>query len=295
MIDLSLLPPPDVVEPLDFETLLATRKAALLSIAPELADTLALESEPAVKLLEESAYQELLVRARINAACKAVMLASAVGADLDQIGANYGVGRLLIKTGDRDAIPPIPAEWEADAEYRYRIQISMAAYSVAGPQDAYVFHALSADGRTLDVKADSPSPGEVVVTVLSREGDGTPESDLLAAVEARLSSKSVRPLTDHVTVRAATIVPYAISAEITCYAGPDSALVLMAARSAIDGYVGSVRRVGRDITLSGIYAALHQPGVQRVELISPTADIAIDALSAGYCTAITLNLAGTDE
>lgn len=53
-IDLSQLPAPDVVETLDFETILAERKATFVSLYPEdqqdaIARTLALESEPVVK------------------------------------------------------------------------------------------------------------------------------------------------------------------------------------------------------------------------------------------------------
>lgn len=292
-IDLSRLPAPDVVEVLDYEQIFAAMLADLRARDP--AYTALVESDPAHKLLQVCAWRELILRQRVNEAARAVMLAYAAGADLDQIGANYGVPRLLVAPGDPGAIPPVPDEWEADADYRYRIQLSMAAYSVAGPQDAYLFHALSADGRVRHVKAESPAPGEVVVTVLGREGDGTPPPDLLAAVVARLSAKTVRPLTDHVTVRAATIVPFALAATLVFYAGPDPAVAMAVAATALDAYLDSVRKVGHDITRSGIFAALHQPGVQRVELASPAADITIDALSAGYCTSITLAQGGTDE
>ena len=70
-IDLSQLPAPDVVETLDFETILAERKATLVSLYPEeqqeaVARTLALESEPLVKYLEENAYREVIWRQRVN-------------------------------------------------------------------------------------------------------------------------------------------------------------------------------------------------------------------------------------
>jgi phage-related baseplate assembly protein len=53
-----------VVEALDYESLLAERKATLISLYPEeqqpaIASTLVLESEPIVKILEENAYREL--------------------------------------------------------------------------------------------------------------------------------------------------------------------------------------------------------------------------------------------
>lgn len=299
-IDLSQLPAPQVVEALDFEVILSSRKAALLALWPEadrpaLEATLALESEALTRFLQESAYRELLLRARINEAAQATMLAYAAGTDLDQRGANVDVFRLLIQAGDPDAIPPIPDVWESDEDFRARIQLSPSQYSVAGPQDAYVFHALSADGRVKHVRAESPTPGHVVVSVLARDGDGTPPADLLAAVAARLSDKAVRPLTDAVTVRAATIVSFSISATLHFYSGPDAALVMSSAEEALADYLDSVRKIGADITRSGIFAALHRPGVQRVVLADPAADIAIDAQSAGYCTAVTLTNGGTDE
>ena len=58
--------------------------------------------------------------------------------------------------------------------------------SVAGPTGAYEFHALSADGDVKDAAATSPAPGEVVVTVLSRTGDGAAWTDPSGA-ERRLT------------------------------------------------------------------------------------------------------------
>lgn len=101
VIDLSQLPAPDVVETLDFETILAERKATLISLYPEdeqeaVARTLTLESEPLVKYLEENAYREVILRQRINEAAKAGMVAYAIKNDLDQLAANNNVERLVI-------------------------------------------------------------------------------------------------------------------------------------------------------------------------------------------------------
>ena len=52
MIDLSLLPAPDVVRPLDFEAELQRLKNLVLAALPDLADVLELESEPVTKVLE---------------------------------------------------------------------------------------------------------------------------------------------------------------------------------------------------------------------------------------------------
>lgn len=137
IIDLNQLPAPDVVEELDFETILAERKATLISLYPEdqqeaVARTLTLESEPLVKLLEENAYRELIWRQRVNEAARAVMLACAAGNDLDVIGANYNTTRLIITPADDSTIPPTPAVMESDTDYRLRIQQAFEGLSVAG-------------------------------------------------------------------------------------------------------------------------------------------------------------------
>jgi phage-related baseplate assembly protein len=294
-IALDKLPAPDVVEQIDYEQVLSDMVADLLARAPGLADTLALESEPLRKLLEVCAYRETLLRQRVNEASKAVMLASAQGGDLDQIAANYQVQRLLIDAGDPDAVPPVPPTYEDDANLRRRVQLSFEGFSTAGPEGAYIFHALAADADILDASVTSPRPGDVLVTVMSRTGDGTASADLVAAVETILSSDDVRPLTDHVTAQSAEIVPYTVTAELTLYPGPDSTVVLAAAEASLNQYISTHHRLGHDITLSGLYAALHQEGVQNVGLTAPAADIVISRHQAAYCTGATVSIGGTDE
>lgn len=294
-IELDKLAAPDVVETIDYETILAELIADLIARDASLASVLTLESEPLVKLLQVCAYREAVLRQRINESCKAVMLAYATGRDLDNLGALFGVVRLLVAAAQPDAIPPVAAMYETDSNYRRRIQLSLEGYSTAGPEGAYIYHALSADADVLDASAISPTPGDVVVSVLSNTGDGTASAPLLAAVDTALNADDVRPLTDAVTVQSAAIINYSINATLYFYNGPDSAVVLQTATSAVNQYIAAQRGIGRDITLSGIYAALHQPGVQRVVLVSPAADISISNTQAAHCSGITLNNGGTDE
>ncbi len=111
VIDLSQLPVPQIVDVPDFETLLAERKAAFVALYPAdeqaaVARTLALESEPITKQLQESTYSEVLLRQRINEAAQAVMVAYALGGDLEQLAANYNVKRPTVTPADNDAVPP---------------------------------------------------------------------------------------------------------------------------------------------------------------------------------------------
>ncbi|MEO3990249.1 baseplate assembly protein [Pseudocitrobacter cyperus] len=299
-IDLSQLPAPDVVETLDFETILTERKATLISLFPEeqqdaVARTLALESEPLVKFLEENAYREVIWRQRVNEAAKAVTLAYAGDNDLDVMAANNNTKRLTITPADNSTIPPTPAEMESDTDLRMRAQQAFEGLSVAGPVGAYEYHGRSADGRVADISVESPTPASVTISVLSREGDGTAPDDLLAIVEKALSAEEVRPVGDRVTVRSAEIVPYQIDATLYFYPGPEAGPIRQAAEEKLRSYISSQQRLGRDIRQSAIYAALHVEGVQRVELAEPQADIVLNQYQASYCSAYTLTSGGTDE
>lgn len=293
-IDLSQLPAPNVIEPLDFETLLAERKARLIALHPEeereaVAELLALESEPTVKLLQENAYRELLLRQRINEAARAVMIAFANDADLDQLGANLNVKRLVLDAGDPSAIPPVPPTLENNRDYRTRIQLAFEGLSVAGPSGAYEYQAISAHPSVLDVSVASPEPVEVVLTILSREAGGQPSQAVLDAVRKRVDER--RPLTDRVTVQAATLLPFSITAVLALRTGPDPAVIREQARQQLTAYVEARHRLGAWITRSGVHAALTVEGVERITL-EGFAEIIAAQHQAPHCTGITLHTEG---
>lgn len=300
VIDLAQLPAPGVVEVVDYESLLADRKAALLALYPAdqrdtIAAALELESEPLTKLVQENVYRELLLRQRINEAARAVMLAFARDTDLDQIAGNFEVQRFTLQAADPTSVPPVPAVMESDTALRARAQLAFEGLSVAGPRGAYVFHALSADARVADVSAVSPAPAQALITVLARDGDGTAPADLLSAVADALNDEEVRPVADRVTVQSAAIVPYAISATLYLFPGPEAEPIRAAAQARLQAYISAQRRIGRDIRRSALFAALHAEGVQRVELAAPAADVVLDSSQAAYCTGYSLTVGGSDE
>lgn len=271
VIDLSGLPFPEAVEVLDYEAILGELRADLLAQAPELAEALALESEPLVKLLQVAAFRELLTRARVNDSVRSVMLALASGADLDQLTALLGVARQTVVEADPDASPPIAAVFEDDASLRRRAQLSWEGMTIAGTPAAYAFHALSADGRVRDVAVTRPRPGTVRVTLLSHEAGGMPSAGLLSTVAAAL--ETLRPLCDSVEVAAPAFVDVALVARLQLAGGPGAELVLDAAIAAATAYLRDELAVGRVLRQGAILARLYQPGVEAVRLLSPLADI----------------------
>ncbi|NIK10165.1 phage-related baseplate assembly protein [Xanthomonas arboricola] len=105
------------------------------------------------------------------------MLAFATGTNLDHLGALLGVARLVLDPGQpENGIAPT---YESDVAFRRRIQLAPEGFSVAGPEGAYIYHALSAAADVMDASATSPAPGQVLVTVQSRTGDGAAPKALL--------------------------------------------------------------------------------------------------------------------
>jgi len=292
-IDLSTVPVPDVVQTLSFETILSEMIADLQS--RDSAFTALVESDPAYKILEVAAYRELLIRQRVNDGARAVMLATATGADLQNLGALFGVTRKMLDDGDAAALPPVPPTYETDDALRYRIQLALEGLSTAGPIGSYEFHALAVDGvKSVGIQGPPDTdPGEVLVTILSGEGSGTASAPLIAAVATALNDEDVRPLTDQVTVQSASIINYSIIATLYISPGPDPDAVRLTALASVTALTAEKHAVGADIRLSAVYAALHVGGVERVTLTSPgiTADLVITANQAPYCTAITLSTA----
>lgn len=293
-IDLSQLPPPQIVEQIDFEQILAERKAYMISLWPadeqaQIAARLEIESEPLTKLLQENAYRETVWRQRVNEASLANLLATARGTDLDQLAGNFNVKRLVIQQGKANAVPPILTLMEGDDSLRERAQMAWEGLSTAGPRNSYIFHARAADGRVADATAESPSPAVAVVTVQSLLGDGTAPPELLAVVNAYLSDDDRRPVADRLTVQGAQILNYQVKAKLYLLSsGPESEPILAAAEKRLLAYVHQRRRLGMEVSESALHAALHVEGVRKVEL-EGWVDIVATKAQAPYCTGITLS------
>ncbi|WP_199098965.1 baseplate J/gp47 family protein [Dyella sp. ASV21] len=287
-IQLDQLPLPDVVENLDYEAILAIAEAKMREKWPPYTATV--ESDPIRKALQVLAYTVMVERQKRNDDARACFLATARKNDLDNWAANLGVQRLLISP----AVPEkgIDAVWESDDDLRYRCQLAPTGYSTAGPADAYEFLARSASGQVQDAKVSSPSPGTVVVSIMARTGDGTPSPDLIKIVADYITVKSRALLTDRTIVQAVTIRPFTVGARLRFYAGPDSEVVLDNARTNLAKFLAESRRIGRSITLAGLYAALKVPGVYDVEDLTPPTTLAISDTEAAYCTAVDIRPGG---
>lgn len=284
-INLAGLPPPDVIETLDYETIVRDMRNDLVARFPDIAGVIDLESEPARKLIEAFAYRELLLRARINDAARSVLLASAYGTNLDHLAALFATARMQIE----DETGALVAE--DDARLRRRVQLAPDAFSVAGPEGAYVYHALSAAPWARDATAIMTTPGRVCVTMLRSGDDPIPSLEEREAVRLSLIDNNVRPLTDMVEVLGPAVLPVTINATLTLYPGPDGNLVRNRAVAALTTWVETNRMLGMNLRRSAIFSKLHQEGVHSVDLISPAADLVLGPTEVYAVESITITVA----
>lgn len=277
-IDLTLVPLPDVIETLDYETILnemvadfKERWAKVRETKPELPayNVEMLETDPVKIVIEAFAYRELLWRARANQVARAVMLATATGTDLDNFAADFGMTRRIIRYDDEGN--PV---YESDEEFRQRRNLAPDGYAAAGPEDAYRFFAWSADGSIKQVEAIKGENNRCDIILLGREGDGTVSQDVVTKVYDALSAKTRRPLTDNVYVRSATIVSQVIRVKVTAQTGPDVSTTVAKAKASIQSYVSSRSAIGTVLRADGIIAAVHNGNaLESVVVIEPSTDV----------------------
>jgi phage-related baseplate assembly protein len=276
-IDFSSIPDPTIIEALDFETILGEMIANLQARDPSYTEIL--ESDPGVKILEVAAARELILRQRVNDALQATLLRYAAGADLDNLAAFYAVTRL---------------EDENDEALRARVIERIMGSSTAGGAAWYRFAALSASPLVKDAAVSSPAPGEVLVNILSSQGNGTPSSGLLSTVNTALQSDSVRVITDALTVAGATINTVPVTAQVYLY--PETPIeVFNGLQARLTAAFAAASGLGWDVTRSWLIAQLHPAGVQRVVLTAPAADVVCGPSQAPALGAITLTMAGRDR
>lgn len=317
---------PEIVTVEDFETLLAEYKAFLVAYvatkdgtnAAKLEAALANESELVTLMAEAHAYRLQLQERKYNARIKQMLAWWATGTNLDARLADMGLERQVLDEGDPDAYPPVPATEESDDAARLRYYLAPHA-PAAGSRMQYRREILTLGGRaavTVDTSAAgtvvvtykfgddgwaakikdgnarclTPGSGQVTITVLGQDGDGTPSAALLAAVAAHFDRDDVRPETDLPIVQAATIKPYKIRAIAYINPGPDSSLTESTAETALQAYADSCHRLEARVEPSWVDYTLHSAGAVRLELLEPVAPIAAAYNEAPYCTGIEIEV-----
>ncbi|WP_336488289.1 baseplate assembly protein [Methylobacterium nigriterrae] len=275
VVSLSDLAPPDILDALSFDDVVAEMKAAFAARwatvrakDPSLPayDVTMLETDSAVILIEAFAYRELLVRARVNDAARGLLLAYAAGTNLDHLAALFGVTRL---------------DGEGDERLRRRVQLAPETFSTAGAQGAYIFHALSADLGIFDAWAYSPKAGRVNVVLAGPDGTLVSD-DVVAKVVDLFQREDITPLTDEVAVVRAEVLRYGVEATLLIPRGPDPGTLKTAAEAAIRAYGASRYKIAQTHYRLGHETAAKVPAVETVLMGAPLSDIRPTDKQIGY-------------
>lgn len=292
-LDLSRLPDPTLVV-VDYEAVLEARKDVLVEKMADIGisyDERTLELDPGVILEEVDAGREILARQAINDAGLANMLAFSKGANLDQLGALFGLARGVL-TRDEEGNP---LTYETDERFRRRIQLAPEAFATAGSAGAYIFHALKASPTIADASVTNPAAGEVVVTVMGSGEDPEPTEDEVNKARTHLFAEDIKPLTDMLTVQGADVIEVDIGANLYLYGGPDASAVIADARAALQAFLKLNKRLGRDLILSAWRGRLQRDTVHSVIALSPVTDIIATPAQVVWVRSITLNVIGRGE
>ena len=255
------LPPPQIIETLDFETIYEALRAeaqALFDAASITYTVGALETDPVQIVLQASAYRELLLRARANDAARANLALYAGGGDLDHLAAFFDVVRLADET---------------DAALRARLMLAIAGRSAGGPEERYraVAHSASARVDEVAVYQVDGGPG-IEIAVLATDNGGTPDQALLDAVAAAVTDPAVQLVNDAIAVVSAVKLYVDVAVDIWLLPGASDAIITESEDRLRDAWAVS-GQIGFDLNPSWIAARLFVDGVSRVVVTAPAAPV----------------------
>ena len=164
------------------------------------------------------------------------------------------------------------AEIESDDDLAERVFLAPGAYSTAGPEDGYLYHAKAYSAAIGDVVATSNQAAGTVDIVFIMADGSTPGEEMIEGLEGYLQGKTIRPMTDLVRVAAPQEVTYTIN--LTDYINrSDSAkavTIQAAVAQAVADYQTWQRAIGRDINPSQLVRMVMDAGAKRVTVTAPT-------------------------
>jgi len=286
-IDLSKLPPPKILkDDKSYSQILDEYKIEFIKEMKALDENFKLlDSDPACKLLEIAARRELYLRAKINDAALECLLAFAEGPNLDNLVALNGVEREIENN-------------ETDDSLRRRALLANDRYSTAGAEKAYKHHIFELSAKenldVYDVKVYSEQPGQVNVSLLYREPEKLFVSQTLEEGNAYLDKNNhktnilkkdiikdyldrddIKPITDTIFVEDVKEFSKEIQAVVYTKRGVDTELIRMNAYRSLKELASKNYRVGLNVTLSSLYAALSVDEVYKVDLEGISDDIEV--------------------
>lgn len=163
------------------------------------------------------------------------------------------------------------ADLETDENLAERIYLAPSSWSTAGPDDAYKYWVKTFDAAITDVRVESEIPGDVEIYFILQGGQ-LPDEAMLEELERYLQNEDVRPLTDHVMVRAPDVESFGIN--LVYYVNESdrmkAASIQEKVRNAVNEYVSwQKEKIGRDINPDQLRRLVISAGAKRVIVEQP--------------------------
>ncbi|WP_039760617.1 baseplate J/gp47 family protein [Bartonella queenslandensis] len=271
----SQIPLPQIIEELSVEEILQKKITRLTELFATHHIPYNVENtayDPVVIQLQAAAYEELLLRQRINEVARDNLLEFARGTSLDHLGDFHGVRRLF---------------GEDDARFRRRIRLNRQGHSPGGTAPRYQYFALSSDLHVKDAFTYRVGKSPLIhVALFSDAPSGIADEALIAKVQAALDDPHVKMTNDSILVKSA--VQRMIDVRADLWLLPEaSPLVLERAGQNLREEWMRAGKLGRDLCLSWIMSRLMVEGVHHVTLIQPCTDILVapdEAVAIGDIT-----------
>jgi phage-related baseplate assembly protein len=178
------------------------------------------------------------------------------------------------------------ASVESDDHLRARIWFTPESFSTAGPKEAYMYWAGSANPSIIDVSVWSAPEvaGQVYVYPLMTNGQ-LPDQEVIDQVYAKCNADDIRPLTDQLFVQAPTASGFVATVEF--WIDKANARFEDSLRDAVykayeDWILWQSSKIGLDINPSKLDQMMVDAGAKRTNIISPVFTV-IDAKHLAIC------------
>ena len=158
---------------------------------------------------------------------------------------------------------------EDEEVYRERIRQYGLASVTTGPAEQYERAAAEVSTQIIDVKALNDGNGEVGIYLLTETGADT--ETIYASVLQKLNDQTVRPLTDHVSIHAATEKTYILNVKV--WYDIHSALTQPVADTIAEYQKWQDMKIGRPFNPDKLVSMLYQSGCDRVQILDTSSGI----------------------
>lgn len=165
------------------------------------------------------------------------------------------------------------ADIEQDDPYANRIRLAPEKFSVAGPELAYKYYALTASQEIADVEVDSPVPGVTRIIALLQNGE-LPQQQHLDGILTVCAADDVRPLTDNVIASAPDVKQFDMNVQFWLPRSKEAVAVDLISKieaKFAEYLVWQKSKLGRDINPTEVIDRLknldsNTKGAERVEV-----------------------------